>query len=176
MHATALFLGAVAATTIANPIRKNRYVWEPAPGSTPSCDASSDKYLPISNASFIATVACERMMPPCAHPYLLPNGTVCIQSDWPLNETKTVSLNETVMSTGATVASGWTAELTVTPATLDARWFTGDCHGYFGQLLSQPAPEGCSTGGTGAGAGTITVGDNASLEGTVFSVSFAEGA
>jgi len=50
------------------------------------------------------------------------------------------------------------------------RWRKDDCYGYFERILNGSEPAGCH-GDAGSGAGSITVGGDGSLKGTMFEVS-----
>ncbi|KAF3041364.1 hypothetical protein E8E12_008402 [Didymella heteroderae] len=182
---SALILSTLCAAALAAPITQiiqsradTKSTWQPAQGSTSSCDKTSDKIIGFyvgPQMEDVLTNACAAMMPPCAYPDRLPKDTVCAQVvDWRLDGPQTSTQSANVETAEGNKISGWDVKLSVTPAaqpetSAGVFWTAQDCYGYFAYMLEKWEPEGCHTQ-QGFGIGNITVGGDSSLAGTVFKV------
>lgn len=85
--------------------------WQPAEGSTSSCDKTSDKIIGFyvgPQMESVITDACAAMMPPCAYPGRLPKDTVCVQKiDWRLDGPKNSTQSANVETAEGNKISGW---------------------------------------------------------------------
>jgi hypothetical protein len=90
--------------------------WEPAVGSTMTCDTTSDKIIGFYVGPQLETVlkdACAAMMPPCAYQDRLPTGTACPRSIyWPLKGAKKSIQNANVETAEGNKISGWDVQCT----------------------------------------------------------------
>ncbi|KAJ4991598.1 hypothetical protein SVAN01_02979 [Stagonosporopsis vannaccii] len=184
MHIS-LFLGTICASALAAPVPhrlENRAEiqssWHPAEGTATTCDKASDKMIgfyvgpPMQS---VLTDACAAIMPPCAHPSRLADDTVCAQViDWHLDGAKNSTQSANVETLDGNKISGWDVKFSVIPAAQPESspgvfWTAQDCYGYFAHMLQEVEPEGCHTS-QGFGIGSITVGGDTSLAGTMFKV------
>ncbi|KAJ8109516.1 hypothetical protein OPT61_g7403 [Boeremia exigua] len=152
--------------------------WQPAQGTAASCDKTSDKIIGFyvgPQMESVLTDACAAMMPSCAYPARLAEDVVCAQvMDWRLDGQKNNTQSANVETLEGNKISGWDVKFSVTPvAELESSagvfWTAQDCYGYFAYMLQQSEPAGCHTE-QGFGVGSITVGGDSSLAGTVFTV------
>ncbi|KAH7383817.1 hypothetical protein BKA66DRAFT_462846 [Pyrenochaeta sp. MPI-SDFR-AT-0127] len=180
-----ILLSALIATTLAAP-RPQKVeqttgkdpAWQPATGTTATCDKDTDKTVGFYVGPQLETVvndACAAMLPRCAYQDRLPADTICIQPiDWPLNGPKSSTQSANVETKDGNKISGWKVKFAVTPGaqpedSAGVFWTVQDCYGYFAYLLEEWEPKGCHRQ-EGFGVGSITVGDAVSLKGTVFEV------
>jgi hypothetical protein len=195
---TSLLLSALCAASLAAPLAQTSDPtnWTPADGSVAQCDKTSDKNIAFFQSSDLDTVitnACAAMMP-CAYPNR-PADMVCAGTiDIPLQGQEASVQPADIQTSEGNKISGWSAKckfsarnavssrvdvhlVTVTPpenqGPTGVRWRKGDCYGYFEQLLNSGEPQGCHTDGA-SGVGSITVGGDSSLKGTVFEVEIVE--
>ncbi|KAJ4299181.1 hypothetical protein N0V90_004425 [Kalmusia sp. IMI 367209] len=174
---TSLLLSSLLATVIGAPLvaRQNDTEWQPASGTSATCDATSDKYISLvigpEQGDVIFDHACAGILPGCAYPETLPEGTACTQRiDYKLDGPKNKTLNALVeQKDNHNKLSDWAVNYSAGVFLTKA-----DCKGYFQQLLLKTEPEGCSIQGLGPSAGSITVGGASSLKNAVFSVSFVK--
>lgn len=169
--------------------------WQPAEGTATSCDSASDKIIGFyvgPQIESVLTDACAAMMPPCAYPSRLPEDAVCVQViDWRLDGPKNSTQSANIETLDGNKISGWgvrctllnsvvtflhllTFPVSVTPAAQPESspgvfWTAQDCYGYFAHMLQESEPAGCHTS-QGFGIGSITVGGDTSLAGTVLKV------
>jgi hypothetical protein len=111
-------LGALCAAAFAAPVThslehrtETDSSWCPAAGSKSSCDKTTDKIIGFYVGPQLETVltdACATMMPACAYPDRLANGTMCVQvMDWPLDEPKCSTQSANVETLEGNKISGW---------------------------------------------------------------------
>ncbi|KAH6621883.1 hypothetical protein C7974DRAFT_456645 [Boeremia exigua] len=150
--------------------------WQPPQGTTTSCDKASDKIIGFyvgPQMESVLTDACAAMMPRCAYPDRLADDIVCAQViDWKLDGPKNSTQSANIETTEGNKISGWNVKFSVVPAaqpegSAGVFWTAQDCYESFAYMLQNPAPEGCHTE-QGFGVGSITVGGDSSLAGTVF--------
>ncbi|KAF2020119.1 hypothetical protein BU24DRAFT_489942 [Aaosphaeria arxii CBS 175.79] len=179
MRLTALFLAILSSTlALALPTDLIRpQEWTPAANSTVICDKASDKIISFyvgPQKEPVLQAACKAMMPACAFPEteeLCPT-VLDWKLDGPKNSTQSVNVEDAETNNKL---SGWEAKFSVTPASTYGgagalvMWSKADCHGYFNQLVSNTAPNGCLTQ-KGSGTGSLWVGAASSLTGTEFKI------
>ncbi|KAF1935395.1 hypothetical protein EJ02DRAFT_507105 [Clathrospora elynae] len=180
-----MLLNALIATALAAPIAQQETpqsgksdAWQPAAGTKTTCDANSDKSISFMVGPQIEDVlnnVCAAMMTGCAYQDRLPSGTICIKSiDWPLDGPKSTTRDVDVLNKDDSKIFGFNTKFDVTPALqpLDSAgvfWTVEDCYGYFARMLQKSGSEGCHNG-IGSGTGSVEVGGNSTLAGTVFKV------
>lgn len=104
---------ALAAPVIHDPENRagGNSTWQPAGGTTTSCDKTSDKIISFyvgPQMESVLTNACAAMMPPCAHPNRLADDFVCSQSiNWRLDGPKDSTQFANVETTEGNKISGW---------------------------------------------------------------------
>lgn len=117
MHSIIL-LGTYCAAAFAAPLTPTfqsragtNSTWQPAEGTTTSCDKTSDKIIGFYVGPQMETVltnACSAMMPPCAYPDRLADDIVCAQvMDWSLDGPKTSTQSANVETAEGNKISGW---------------------------------------------------------------------
>ncbi|KAL5435838.1 hypothetical protein PMIN07_008412 [Paraphaeosphaeria minitans] len=182
-----LLLSSLLATVLGTPLvaRQSDTEWKPAAGTTVTCDLNADKYISLTigpeQGSVIFEHACAGILPGCASPENLTEGTVCTQTvTYKLDGPKNTTLNALVeQKDNHNKLSDWAVNFAVTPAKQpgdSAGVFLTkvDCIGNFQELLLKSAPEGCTMQGLGPSAGTLTVGGTTSLKDAVFGLSFVK--
>ncbi|KAF2832494.1 hypothetical protein CC86DRAFT_90332 [Ophiobolus disseminans] len=179
MYAT-LVLSTLVANSLAAPLAQTTTPdsWKIATDSTVNCDKTSEYTIGGNQGILLDTLltnACTAMIP-CAYA-TRPESLICtLATDISLKEQKTTTQHANVLYKG-NKQSGWDAKFTVTPPTqpsdLGARWAKEDCYGYFAHVLDKWEPEGCHTN-QGMGIGSITVGSESPLKGTVFEVAIVK--
>jgi hypothetical protein len=115
---TSIFLSTFLATALAAPLVQRQSPrtgasdsWQPAPGTTTTCDATSDKSISFMRGPQLGSVlddACAAMMPPCAYQDRVAEGTVCTATlDYPLNGPKNSIQHANVIDKDGNSISGW---------------------------------------------------------------------
>ncbi|KAL5121549.1 hypothetical protein ACEQ8H_000621 [Pleosporales sp. CAS-2024a] len=188
---TSLILSTLTALSLASPrvqrktakVPSSASAWTPADGYKTTCGATSDKVIgvvPGPDLDNMVNDACSAMMPPCAYPERLPEGTMCVQTfDWPLSHPVETKQTDAIKSTQGSHESGFKVQFSVTPAQQPegfaaATWSRDDCHGYFAQVLGKADAQGGCLTDKGLGVGNVTAGGTTSLKGTVFQVSIVQ--
>lgn len=102
MYATIL-LSSLLVSALGAPLvaRQNDSEWQPAEGTAATCDATADKYISLvigpEQGDVIFDHACAGILPGCAYPENLPEGTFCTQTiDFKLDGPKNKTLNALV--------------------------------------------------------------------------------
>lgn len=185
MYASVL-ISAIIATTFALPLEQRQTQkttgqsdsWQAAAGTETTCDSVSEDSINFDQGFVISTVlddACAAMMPVCAYPDRAPPDTVCTATvDFKLDGPKSTIQHANVVNATGNKIDGYGAKFEVTPApqgedSAGVFWTVNDCYGYFNRMLQTPPPDGCQND-VGSGVGSITVGGNSTLAGTVFKV------
>jgi hypothetical protein len=110
---TTLLLHFLFSSSLAAPLAQRDEIdtWEPAIGSNPTCDTTSDKIIGFYVGPQLETVvndACAEMMEPCAYQERLPAGTACTKSIvWPLKDSQKSTQSANVESRDGNKISGW---------------------------------------------------------------------
>ncbi|KAL5374025.1 hypothetical protein DPSP01_012257 [Paraphaeosphaeria sporulosa] len=98
-----LLLSSLLATVLGAPLvaRQSDTEWKPAAGTTTTCDVNADKYISLTigpeQGNVIFEHACAGIMPGCAFPENLAEGTVCTQTvTYKLDGPKNTTLNALV--------------------------------------------------------------------------------
>lgn len=111
-------LGSLFASAFAAPVAQSldsrsttNSTWQPATGTTTSCDKTTDKIIGFyvgPQMESVLTDACAAMMPPCAYPNRLADDIVCAQViDWHLDGPKTSTQSANVETAEGNKISGW---------------------------------------------------------------------
>lgn len=111
-------LGVWCATGFATPVTQFFHVrsnttleWQPAEGTTTTCDEASDKIIGFyvgPQMESVLTDACVAMMPPCAHPERVAKDVVCAQViDWRLDGPKSSKQSANIETAEGNKISGW---------------------------------------------------------------------
>lgn len=97
---TILLLSSLLATALGAPLvaRQNVTEWQPAEGTAVACDVTADKYISLvigpEQGDVIFKHACAGILPGCAYPENLAEGTICTQTiNYKLGEPKNKTLN-----------------------------------------------------------------------------------
>ncbi|KAF2439673.1 hypothetical protein P171DRAFT_397115 [Karstenula rhodostoma CBS 690.94] len=184
---TILLLSSFLATALGTPLvaRQNDTVWQPAEGTFATCDVTADKYISLvtgpEQGDVIFEHACAGILPDCAYPENLAEGTICTQTiNYKLDGPKNKTLNALVeQKDNQNKLSEWAVNFAVTPVkqpedSAGVFLTKADCIGYFQELLLKSDPEGCTIQGLGPSTGTLTVGGTTSLKDAVFGLSFVK--
>lgn len=113
-----IVLSTICAVALAVPVTQTlqdraatNSTWEPAEGTTTSCDKTSDKIIGFyvgPQMEAVLTDACAAMMPPCAYPSRLADDVACAQViDWNLDGPKTSTQSANIETTEGNKISGW---------------------------------------------------------------------
>lgn len=112
---TSLLISSFLVGALASPLvsRQLQYEtgWQPASGTSATCDLTADKYMSLvmgpEQGDVIFDHACAAFLPGCAYPDKLPAGTACAQTiDYPVDGPKNTTLNVLVES-NYNKLSGW---------------------------------------------------------------------
>ncbi|KAH9878100.1 hypothetical protein J1614_003317 [Plenodomus biglobosus] len=176
-----LLLATALASPLALPQSGEDPAWEPAPGTTVTCDAKTDKYLGLyigPQMEDVLNKACAAMMPECAFPQNNPDLFCIATVDFPLDGPKSSVQSALVQGPGGRLP-GWKAKLAVYPPQEPKNeagvfWQVKDCYGYFAHMLVNWVGKGGCHSNAGFGLGNITAGTGSSLEGTIFEITAVE--
>ncbi|EOA88006.1 uncharacterized protein SETTUDRAFT_168789 [Exserohilum turcica Et28A] len=182
----ALLASVLAAAALATSLAKRQATdtgksdtWQPAASTKATCDTTCGKHISFMRGPQIETVinnACAAMMPPCAYSARQAEPIICTQTiDFKLDGPKNSTQHANVLDHDGNSIIGWDVKFDVTPAAQPKDspgvfWQVNDCYGYFANLLQKQGPDGCYSA-VGSGVGSITVGGDSTLAGTVFKVS-----
>lgn len=102
MHNTILLSG-LFAVALGAPLvaRQTDTEWQPAEGTLATCDSSSDQFysagVNLDQGNVLFDDICAAILPGCAYPERLPEGTMCTQTiNYKLAEPKIMTQNGTV--------------------------------------------------------------------------------
>jgi hypothetical protein len=115
---TSMLFSAFLATALAAPLVQRQSPktgssdsWQPAPDTTTTCDATSDKSISFMRGPQLGTVldnVCAAMMPGCAYPDRIANGTLCTATiDYPLDGPKSSTQDANVLDSNGNSISDW---------------------------------------------------------------------
>jgi hypothetical protein len=97
---TTLLLSSLLLTALGAPLvaRQNDSEWQPAEGTSATCDVTADKYMSLvigpEQGDVIFDHACAGILPGCAYPENLAEGTACTQAiDFKLDRPRNITLD-----------------------------------------------------------------------------------